>query len=392
MVRLYKNIDTILVAVFMLCVFSYIMFEIKWYSDLCAHVYIAKIMLEEHGLFTTNFLMYFLINLLTMFSGSKIPMRVALVLLISFANTAKYIIVCEAFKEWTSTKIAKLSSLALLVVYVVPLMYFLKPLGIFLPADNMYMGYYVPNVWHNSTILCMMPFAIACYLLSVKQFEEYSDRRNWYITLFLALSVLVKPSFYFVYVIAYPVIILSKYGLGKETYRSLIPLFTGGICLVYEYLTIYYNGGNDGSSVVIDVMQLFTVGFWKSHALYLVVSLFLPLLFLCLYARKIYKDREFWFVLIMAVCGMGIMWCCKETGPRAGHGNFNWQAIAALWFVYYYILKTLICECKERAYSLSKSSIGKEERWLIVTFTVFCVHVIMGVVYLARFIITNNYG
>ena len=107
-------------------------------------------------------------------------------------------------------------------------------------------------------------------------------------------------------------------------------------------MTIYYNGGNDGSGVVIDIMQLFTIDFWKSHGLYLVVSMSLPLLFLILYARDIYKDREFWFVLIMAICGIGMMWCCKETGPRAAHGNFNWQAIAAMWFVYLYILKTTI--------------------------------------------------
>ena len=383
---LRKNMDAVGVFAFMLCVFSYIMFVVKWESDLWAHANIAQEMLEEHRLFTTNFLMYFLVNLLTLFSGSIVPMRMALVLLISLANTAKYVIVREAFKELTSEKIAKISSAALLVVYVISLMYYLKPLGIFLSAKNMYTGYYVPNVWHNSTILCMMPFAIICYLLSVKQFEQYSDKRNKYLTLFLALSTLIKPSFFFVYVIAYPIIMLSRYGLGKEIYRSLIPLLVGGICLALEYLTIYYKGGNDGSSVVIDIMQLFTLSFWKSHALYLVVSLSLPLLFLCIYARKIYTDSEFWFVLIMIVCGLGMMWCCKETGPRATHGNFNWQAIAAMWFVYYYILKTAIKDSEEHAL-LHR---GGDSPTIIIF--AFGLHVIMGFIYLGKFIVTNNFG
>ena len=135
---------------------------------------------------------------------------------------------------------------------------------------------------------------------------------------------------------------LSHYGLSKTFSKSLLPLLAGGICLVYEYVTIYYSGVNDGSSVVIDIAQLFTLDFWQSHILYLVVSLSLPLLFLCLYGRTIVRDPEFWFVLIMLVCGLGIMWCCRETGPRATHGNFGWQTIATMWFVYFYMLKTVI--------------------------------------------------
>ena len=379
-----KNLDVIGIFALMVSIFAYIMFVVKWNSDLCAHTYIAQQMLEEHRLFSTNFLMYFLINLLTFFTGAKYPMRAVLVLLLAAANTAKYTIVREAFREWTSSKTAKLASFSMLFVYIIPLMYFLKPLGIFLSADNMYWGYYVPNVWHNSTILCMMPFAIACYLLSVKQFKQYTDRRNKYISLFLVLSVLVKPSFFFVYVIAYPIIMLSQYGLSKTFSKSLLPLLAGGICLVYEYVTIYYSGVNDGSSVVIDIAQLFTLDFWQSHILYLVVSLSLPLLFLCLYGRTIVRDPEFWFVLIMLVCGLGIMWCCRETGPRATHGNFGWQTIAAMWFVYFYMLKT----ATNSEVLLLPQRGGYSQKIMLI---IFGLHVIMGFVYLGKFLVTKSF-
>ena len=379
-----KNLDVIGIFALMVSIFAYIMFVVKWNSDLCAHTYIAQQMLEEHRLFSTNFLMYFLINLLTFFTGAKYPMRAVLVLLLTAANTAKYTIVREAFREWTSSKNAKWAAFSMLFVYIIPLMYFLKPLGIFLSADNMYWGYYVPNVWHNSTILCMMPFAIACYLLSVKQFKQYTDRRNKYISLFLVLSVLVKPSFFFVYVIAYPIIMLSQYGLSKTFSKSLLPLLAGGICLVYEYVTIYYSGVNDGSSVVIDIAQLFTLDFWQSRILYLVVSLSLPLLFLCLYGRTIVRDPEFWFVLIMLVCGLGIMWCCRETGPRATHGNFGWQTIAAMWFVYFYMLKT----ATNSEVLLLPQRGGYSQKIMLI---IFGLHVIMGFVYLGKFLVTKSF-
>ena len=379
-----KNLDVIGIFALMVSIFAYIMFVIKWNSDLPAHAHIAQQMLEEHRLFSTNFLMYFLINLLTFFTGAKYPMRAVLVLLLAAANTAKYTIVREAFREWTSSKNAKWAAFSMLFVYIIPLMYFLKPLGIFLSADNMYWGYYVPNVWHNSTILCMMPFAIACYLLSVKQFKQYTDRRNIYISLFLVLSVLVKPSFFFVYVIAYPIVMLSQHGLSKTFSKSLLPLLAGGICLVYEYVTIYYSGVNDGSSVVIDIAQLFTLDFWQSHILYLVVSLSLPLLFLCLYGRTIVRDPEFWFVLIMLVCGLGIMWCCRETGPRATHGNFGWQTIAAMWFVYFYMLKTAT---SSEASPLPQRG-GYSQKAILI---IFGLHVIMGFVYLGKFLVTKSF-
>ena len=84
-----KNLDVIGIFALMVSIFAYIMFVIKWNSDLCAHTYIAQQMLEEHRLFSTNFLMYFLINLLTFFTGAKYPMRAVLVLLLAAANTAK---------------------------------------------------------------------------------------------------------------------------------------------------------------------------------------------------------------------------------------------------------------------------------------------------------------
>ena len=359
----------------------------KGYSDLRPHANIALEMLKEHRLLSTNFLMYFLVNLLTFFTGSIYPMRAALVLLISLANTAKYIIVRNAFEELATVKTAKWLSFAMLFVYIIPIKYYLKPLVIFISSDNLYLGYVVPNVWHNSTILCMMPFAVACYLLSVKQFAEYSERRNWQITILLILSILVKPSFFFIYIVSFPVIMFSRYGLSKEFYHSLIPIILGCLCLAYEYLTIYEVGASDGSGVVINIAQLFTLDFWKPRISYLIVSFAFPILFVFTYARKIFIDREFWFILLMVVCSLGIMWCCQETGTRAAHGNFSWQAIAAMWFVYYYILKTII---KEESVANSNHPACRGIRNACVVLYTFGLHVIMGLIYLAKFLIFEN--
>ena len=193
---LKKYLDTILVFLLMFCVFFFIVFYAV--SDMSDHAYFAREMLREGRLFSNNFLMFFLINLFSGFSGTIYATKAALVLLLSVSNTAKYVIVKKAFKPWCHYKQAIVASLALLFVFVVPILFFLNLFSGTLGEGFMYLGYCVPNVWHNSTILCMMPFAILTYLMSVKQFEEYDKTRNGLISLFVVLGVLIKPSFFFV--------------------------------------------------------------------------------------------------------------------------------------------------------------------------------------------------
>lgn len=382
---IHKNIDTIAVGVFMLLCFAYVMFGIADDSDLPAHARGAQMMLKENRLFENNFLMYFMSNLLSFFSGALFPIQCAIVVLISVSNTAKYVLVRNEFCQKYGVKTAKMASAALLFVYVIPVLYFLKIFGVFLNTNNMYLQYYVPNVWHNSTILCMMPFAIVTYLLSIRQFEQYDKKRNGLIVLFVVLGTLVKPSFFFCYALAFPIIMFVRYRFGKEFFCSLLPVLIGCACVLYEFLTIY--DGGDGNGVSIDVLPLFTLDFWESRILYFAVSMALPVLFVVFYYDEIHRDREFWFVLIMLVVALGVVWCCHETGLRAGHGNFGWQVISAMWFVYYYILKTIL----KRYKALKDNSCNRLQLLVSKGFLVlYGIHVVMGVLYLVKYMVTKD--
>ncbi len=398
---LNKHVDAIVLFLLMFCIFFFVVFYAV--SDMSDHAYYAREMLKEGRLFSNNFLMYLLINLLSGFSGTIHSTKAALVLLLSVSNTAKYIIVKKTFEPLCQGRWAMVASLALLVVFVVPILFFLNLLGRDIGDDFMYLGYYVPNVWHNSTTLCMMPFAILTYLLSVKQFECYDKTRNGLISLYVVIGTLIKPSFFFIYAVAYPIMSFTKYKLDKKFFFSLIPVLCGCICVLYEYYSIYAPStgvdavGDDKSSVVIDVVSLFTVGFWQPRLLKLGISLFLPVVFLVAYWKVINKKREFWFVFIMLVVALGIAWCCHETGPRADHGNFGWQVIVAMWFVYYFILQVIL---RERAQE--KGAVGLQStantKWphllsskTKVFMCLYSVHVVMGVWYLVRYLVTGGY-
>ena len=179
-----------------------------------------------------------------------------------------------------------------------PCIVFLKVFGYFMHA-GMYLGYYVPNVWHNSTLLCMMPFAIITYFLTICQFEHFDQRRNRLITLSVVLGVLVKPSFFFVYVVACPICMFIKYRFRKEFFISLLPIAAGIICVSYEFFSIYGSSNvNDDNGIAINIVRLFTIGFWKYRILSFLISMFLPAIFVLFYWKEIHRDMEFWFVLI----------------------------------------------------------------------------------------------
>jgi len=384
---LFKNSDVIAVGIIMTAVFFYIMF--MGHSDLPPHAGGAIDMLESGRLFAGNFLMYFLVNLLTCFTGAAIPVKIALVLLVAIANVSKYLLVRNEMAKKISLNYSKCISASLLFVYIIPVMYFLKVFGVFSHLYNMYYGYYVPNVWHNSTILCAMPFAIVTFFLSLRQFKEYDRKRNGLISLFVALGVLVKPSFFFVYGVAYPICMFIKYWINKEFLYSLIPVLIGWLCVLYVFLTTY--DGSDGTKVVVSFVPLFTLEFWQSNGLYFLVSMSFPALFVLFYWKNVSKDLAFWFVLIMLVVAVGIRWCCLETGERAIHGNFCWQVIPAMWFVFYYMINRLI-----EPFALHlQTKVGGAVRVLGWKNTVFIVlyglHVVMGGGYLVKYLVTNSY-
>ena len=387
---LKKNLDAIMVLLFMFCVFFFIVFFAV--SDMSDHACFAREMLKEGKLFSNNFLMYFLINLFSGFSGTIHSTKAALVLLLSVSNTAKYLIVKRAFGQWCHSKQAKEASLALLFVFVVPILFFLHFLGCFSEENVMYLGYCVPNVWHNSTTLCMMPFAILTYVLSVKQFEDYDKKRNCLISLYVVLGALIKPSFFFVYAVAYPILMFAAYGVRREFFFSLVPIICGCVCVLYEYLSIYVPSTtadvvtDSNSGVTVEIMPLFSVEFWKSRWLKLMISMILPVAFVIAYWKEIIKNREFWFVFSMLVVALGISWCCHETGPRADHGNFGWQVVAAMWFVYYYVLKTIvICDDEYDAVGLHLKRRGK------FFLGVYSIHAFIGLFYLFRYFVTRSY-
>lgn len=378
----FKNLQHKDLVVVFSCIFVVFMMIMNWVkiTDLPAHVGIASDMLQNQKLFTGNFILYFLINLFSGFTGDINTMKIVLCILLAFATTFKYFIVKAYFEKFASKGYSKVIALSLLFVYIIPLLFFLKPFGFYLKTTYLYLGYFVPNVWHNSTIIFLFPFAIWLYLESYKQLVEFNAKRNYLISTLVILNVFIKPSFFFVFLCAYPIMLIIKYRFKYQFWYSIIPIMVGLVSLLIVYMTIY-NTSNDESSVIISFDNLFQIQFWKEKAPYILSSLLFPFVYFFSNIKRCINNIEFYYLVLILASAIGIYLVCYETGDRAMHGNFYWQNIIAVWLVFLFIAKNIYNEYLIKGFVLK----------IKIYFAIYFVHVLMGIAYLIRIISYKDY-
>jgi len=357
--------DALIVFFVMAVFFYYIMNYVV--SDLPAHADIAIGMLNNHTLFTNNFLLYLLANLFSGFSGDITAVRLSLVLLISVAEAAKYLITKSVFQKYTSINKSVLCSICLLVVYIIPWLSF--------DINSLYLSYLVPNLWHNSTIIFSIPFAIGMYLFSVELFDSFQNSTIVKLSVCTILCVLVKPSFFLVWICVYPFFILYRYGWTKSLLICMTPAVLGCVCLGYEYLSIFDNSSQDGVYFGLRI-PIKLVPF----SIKMITSLSFPVVFAFVYNKFILKDKEFWFNVCLLFAAVVIWLFLHESGPRASDGNFYWQIVPCMWLFFAYILKVFI----------NKENYPNTSWKRYTMLSLFGIHVVFGLIYIAKIIISQN--
>ena len=85
--------------------------------------------------------------------------------------------------------------ISLVFVYVMPLISL---------NQCWYYGYFVPNIWHNSTLIFLFPFSILLYqkTLDVMNAKNVCFHDIVIISILVAVNVFIKPSFFFILSVA----------------------------------------------------------------------------------------------------------------------------------------------------------------------------------------------
>ena len=349
-----KQLPYILIPFILFAFFLYTFLYIGFfcYSDIPAHAAIAIQNMQTGHMFNGNFLLYFLMNLFSGFSIDLEKVIIANCILLSIAVVMKYQIVFDCFHQKYSFLMAAISSFSLLLVYIIPLV---VPVEYLLgyKSVGLYLHYFVPNVWHNSTIIFSMPFAIWTYILAIQLLKKqtlgvdnFSFEKCCKMSIVMLISVMIKPSFCFAFIIPYTLIGFYQYRKNMQKLAfMLLPVIIGLVGVAYQFLTIY--DGHDGSHVIFTLNNLISIEHWKLHLPFYISSLILPVTYFVLNFKKCIQDMEFYLVYSMLAISILIFLLFEETGPRAGHGNFSWQIIVSMWFVYYYIVRNELSSIKK---------------------------------------------
>ena len=384
-----KNTNRYILPLFFLFLFAVFYRLLKIipadYNDMHDHAAFARDMCSGKIPYTGNFLVYLLVNIFSFFSAGIKATELALCGLLAFAGTYRYSLTLTKIEIETDSYnsfgwFQVVAALSMLFVFVIPIPGYLND------DRYMYIGSYTPNVWHNSTILFLFPFALMLFDLSYKQLQVYDAKRNGWILLLIALNLFIKPSFFFVFICAYPVMLLYKYRFRKEFWFSIIPVFLGGVLLIGQYIIIY----KINTQVIKDTSSVVFMPFWKNPELRediinipvsMFFSLLFPLTYFILNFRKLIQNQLFWYTFLSFAVSVLIFFFISESGPRASHGNFYWQIVITTWLCFFVALVALLKDFKSEAKSVKNS----------VLIFLFGIHTVMGGIYLAKILITGSY-
>jgi hypothetical protein len=158
-----------------------------------------------------------------------------------------------------------------------------------------------------------------------------------------ALSVVIKPSFYFVLLPGLAMLLLAQAwrqgGLAYLWHRYhalLLAMTLGGTLVVVQYLTIFVHGSpfdtvlyqGEASRLAFGLNRLFFEP--KNPDAYSWLLLLSSVLFsgyvLVRHGRSAWQDPAIRLSFWMYLFGMLIMLFVYEQGPRFDHANFLWQA------------------------------------------------------------------
>ncbi len=385
-------------AVFVFLIFSgyyFILLYSRVATDIQDHARVAYSFVVNHDKLSPNFLYFFLLAVLSGFSKYYPVYYVSSIILLSFAITAKFLLNSIYIEKYT--RLSDNKTLSLILSFVLLFIIALPGAGYF-SDNNFYFGQLTATVWHNSTIIFLMPFAMLLFFRSYELlFFKNSDHKNKIITqivLLIILNALIKPSFLFTLLPSVFVFFIHNNLFLKTAHnkmQQLLPYVFGLLFIAAEYFVIYkLNYASNISIAVTDgsVPQILLSPFevWKGFSdnipVAIITSLFFPIVFIVTTKGEVLKNKMVQFALVNFIFGL-LIWILLSEKGRVYHANFYWQIVVTVYLLFFSMVLDLVNRIKLK-------QLGALQQWLISG--AFLLHFIWGVFYWVKIIIFRGYN
>ena len=352
-------------------------------TDMQLHAAFIRDYARGDGDLPSNFVFYMAVHALALFSDELQVLLAAIALLLALAVAAKFAISLAYLRDCLAGHLALASARPVRQKWLL-LLCGLLLLVFSLRVRHFYLGQFPPNVWHNSTAIFLMPFALLLFWTSLRQMTQPRLGRAMLIALLSALNILIKPSFFMVFAVVYPLMLLQVHGLSRRWLLELVPVAVGALVLAVLYLFIYIRPMNVGpagqSGIAIAPFHIWSM-YTGSIPLSIVASMFFPFVYIALFPCEAWRSQAMRYALFCQFVGIVIAVLLTETGPRERHGNFFWQGIVCAYL-------TFLVTATEGLARLQET--GPRDRRLWVLCAAFMIHVLAGVAYLVKLFLTST--
>ncbi len=334
-------------------------------TDLAVHADMTIVALQS-GEWQGNVLFYGLNALFAGFSTDERTVRIAAAAVLTLAVSAKYLVTWRfADGELRRDGVGRGSVPALAVLLVLLMLCFS------LPTKTIYIGQLPANVWHNSTTILLMPFAVLLFTTSLAYVRTLDPRwLLWALGVGL-LGILAKPTFAMAVGFVLPVFALLERRQRRAVGGALALSVGLATLIVVQYFYVYYLGPGTSeadSDVVLKpwhVWSVYSESIWRS----VLASIAFPLVALVVLRRRLWSYDAFRYAVLLTVVGIGMFALLSETGPRELDGNFAWQAYVAVYMLFMVVLVRSISAWRAGLHWVATAILG----------VAFLVHVVSGV-------------
>jgi len=388
-----KNIiikhDSKIIFTISLVIFSFLIYVVN--TDINRHIEAIPEINSINGAYPPNFLFYFIVNLFSGFSNNETLMLIQTIFLLSFTNLAKYTIIKRIIRKssnsiYFSTFKINTLTLGLFFCFAIP-----DPFS-YIMLKQMYLGKFVPMVWHNSTTIFLFPFAIALFWHQLKTFDL--KRKTPYeeliiLSILVIINIIIKPSFIFVYLPITSFFLLQrrKTDTLKELILNFTPIITGGLFILIQYYFIYIKqmgSFQEETSSVVLTSPFKVLTLWIPNW-FIPISLLLSFaypIYVMLTFKDIFRYKPFIYSLILTIYGIILSAFFMESGPRMVHGNFMWQNVICTFLLFLSTTVFIIPKALNKDIPTTKMKILG---------LLFIAHVTSGLLYLLNIVLTSSY-
>jgi hypothetical protein len=374
--RNYLIIDFILFTCATLF-FHFLIYQVP--ADIQVHTYSVLSVNQGYAEYPANFLYYFIISLFSGFSENIDILYLVVIFVLAFSVYLKFYITRNIFIEYFKINYLNPLSNWLLSACSVGLVFcFSIPTFSFHQLN--YLGYFTGNVWHNSTVIFLFPFALLLFWRSfLFLYHQRDSKKDWlWLFILIFLNVAIKPSFIFVYIIIFPIFLFSQYFKHRNIRLFIIkalPVCFAAFLVLLSYLLIYEKtSSQDGVTIAWNyIWNLYNPTFIGRFLAFMLSFLF-PLMYIIL-DKKFYRKKIIVYSLSYILIAFLIFLLFIETGPRMNDGNFSWQLIVCTYILFAVSLMQTLAN-----FSLEKIKIN------LLLFSIFGLHVFGGVLYVIKII------